>query len=298
MENTEDAIVPAGELEIAKIENRIVAVRGIPVILDRDLAKIYGVEIAQMNRQVKRNIQRFPEDFMFELTKDECNSLTCQNGILKTGRGQHSKYLPHAFTEQGVSMLSGILRSESAIQANILIMRAFVAMRRFMVANADVFRRLDSLDRRQLETEHKLNVVLNKLEDGTLQNKCGIFFEGQTFDAYVLISELIRSAKKRVVMIDNYVDESVLTMLDKRDTNVSAEIYTLQISKQFNLDIERHDSQYPSIHVNILKKSHDRFLIIDDDAYHVGASFKDLGKKWFAIMKMDAKSGQDLINHL
>lgn len=318
MENKEVNIVPAGELEIAKIESRIVSVRGIPIILDRDLALMYGVELAQMNRQVKRNIQRFPEDFMFQLTREEYNNLKCQNGILnvgefaetdneslrsqngtiKNGRGQHSKYLPYVFTEQGVSMLSGLLRSESAIQANILIMRAFVAMRRFMVANADVFRRLDSLDRRQLETEHKLNIVLDKLEDGTLQNKCGIFFEGQTFDAYVLVSDLIRSAKKRVVMIDNYVDESVLTMLDKREKGVSAEIYTLQISKQLKLDITKHDSQYPPIAVNILKKSHDRFLIIDDDAYHVGASFKDLGKKWFAIMKMDTRSGQELINQL
>lgn len=318
MENKEVNIVPAEELEIAKIESRIVSVRGIPIILDRDLALMYGVELAQMNRQVKRNIQRFPEDFMFQLTREEYNNLKCQNGILnvgefaetgkeslrsqngtiKNGRGQHSKYLPYVFTEQGVSMLSGLLRSESAIQANILIMRAFVAMRRFMVANADVFRRLDSLDRRQLETEHKLNIVLDKLEDGTLQNKCGIFFEGQTFDAYVLVSDLIRSAKKRVVMIDNYVDESVLTMLDKREKGVSAEIYTLQISKQLKLDITKHDSQYPPIAVNILKKSHDRFLIIDDDAYHVGASFKDLGKKWFAIMKMDTRSGQELINQL
>lgn len=318
MENKEVNIVPAGELEIAKIESRIVSVRGIPIILDRDLALMYGVELAQMNRQVKRNIQRFPEDFMFQLTREEYNNLKCQNGILnvgefaetdkeslrsqngtiKNGRGQHSKYLPYVFTEQGVSMLSGLLRSESAIQANILIMRAFVAMRRFMVANADVFRRLDSLDRRQLETEHKLNIVLDKLEDGTLQNKCGIFFEGQTFDAYVLVSDLIRSAKKRVVMIDNYVDESVLTMLDKREKGVSAEIYTLQISKQLKLDITKHDSQYPPIALNILKKSHDRFLIIDDDAYHVGASFKDLGKKWFAIMKMDTRSGQELINQL
>ena len=318
MENKGVSIIPVGELEIAKIEGRIVAVRGIPVILDRDLAQMYGVDLAQMNRQVKRNIKRFPEDFMFQLTREEYNGLKCQNGILnddvteiedgeslrsqngiiKTGRGHHTKYLPNAFTEQGVSMLSGLLRSESAIQANILIMRAFVAMRRFMVANADVFRRLDSLDRRQLETEHKLNVVLDKLEDGTLQNKCGIFFEGQTFDAYVLVSDLIRSAKKRVVMIDNYVDESVLTMLDKREKGVSAEIYTLQISKQLKLDIAKHDSQYSPIPVNILKKSHDRFLIIDDEAYHVGASFKDLGKKWFAIMKMDTKSGQELINQL
>ncbi len=296
MENDEVNFNPAGELDVAKIETRIVTVRGVQVILDRDLAMLYEVDIAQMNRQVKRNIKRFPEDFMFQLTREEFISLKCHFGISNTRGGDRA--LPYAFTEQGVSMLSGLLRSETAIQANIIIMRAFVAMRRFMSANSDMFRRIDLLDRRQIETERKLNLVLDKLGDGMLKYKCGIFFDGQTFDAYVLVSDLIRSAKKRVVMIDNYVDESVLTMLDKRNKGVTAEIYTRQISKQFGLDIVKHDSQYPPIPVKILKKSHDRFLVIDDEVYHVGASFKDLGKKWFAIMKMDTKNGQELISQL
>lgn len=296
MDNLNFNNVPEGDLDVVNIENRIVSIRGVQVMIDRDLAALYGVDISQMNRQVKRNIQRFPEDFMFQLTRDEYNALKCQNGIAKTKGGDRA--LPFAFTEQGVSMLSGLLRSETAIQANIQIMRAFVAMRRFIVVNADVFRRLDSLDRRQVETENKLNAVLDKLEDGSLQQKCGIFFDGQTYDAYVLISDLIRSAKKKIVMIDNYIDESVLTILDKREKGVIAEVYTSQISKQLKLDIEKHDTQYPPIPVKILKKSHDRFLIIDEDLYHVGASFKDLGKKWFAIMKMSTRSGIELMEQL
>ena len=209
--------------------------------MDRDLAALYDVETSQLNRQVKRNIQRFPEDFMFQLTKEEVKSLKCQNGISNTRGGD--RYLPYVFTEQGVSMLSGLLRSETAIQANILIMRAFVAMRRFLVANAQIFQRLDRLDRKQLENEQKFEKVFAKFEENEPRRQ-GIFYDGESYDAYTFVSDRIREARTRVVLIDNYVDDTVLTMLDKRADGVTAEIYTMQISKAFQLDIDKHNLQY------------------------------------------------------
>lgn len=287
-------------ISAAGIENRIYTVRGVQVMIDRDLASLYEVETRTLKQAVRRNLEKFPEDFMFRLTKKESNYLISSGvsqSVIPSGYNTGGAET-FAFTEQGVAMLATVLKSRNASEMSIAIMRAFVAMRRFLVANADVFKRLDSLDRRQLETEHKLDAVLNRLEDGTMKPKCGIFFDGQTFDAYVLVSGLIKSAKNRIALIDNYVDESVLTMLDKRKSGVEATIYTLQLSKQFKLDLEKHNSQYPPITVKILKDSHDRFLIIDDIVYHVGASLKDLGKKWFAIMKMEDKDGKEILGRL
>lgn len=280
---------------VQQIEQRIFVVRNQQVIMDRDLAALYDVETSQLNRQVKRNIQRFPEDFMFQLTKEEAKSLKCQNGISNTRGGD--RYLPYVFTEQGVSMLSGLLRSETAIQANILIMRAFVAMRRFLVANAQIFQRLDRLDRKQLENEQKFEKVFAKFEENEPRRQ-GIFYDGESYDAYTFVSDRIREARTRVVLIDNYVDDTVLTMLDKRADGVPAEIYTMQISKAFQLDIDKHNLQYAPITVNIFKKSHDRFLIIDENVYHFGASIKDLGKKWFAVSHMTEYTPEELLKRL
>lgn len=284
----------------AGIENRIYTVRGAQVMIDKDLASLYEVETRTLKQAVRRNLDKFPEDFMFRLTKEESNDLISSGvsqSVIPSGYNTGGS-VTFAFTEQGVAMLATVLRSRNAAEMSIAIMRAFVAMRRFLVAHSDMFRRLESLDRRQTATEQKLDTVLNRLEDGTLQPKCGIFFNGQTFDAYVLVSDLIKSARKRVCLIDNYVDESVLTMLDKRSKGVAATIFTLCLSKQFKLDIQKHDSQYAPVSVKTFNDAHDRFLIIDDCVYHVGASFKDLGKKWFAIMKMESEDADKIVGKL
>ena len=202
-----------------------------------------------------------------------------------------------AFTEQGVAMLASILKSPRARAASIMIMRAFVAMRRFLVANAQIFQRLDRLDRKQLENEQNFEKVFAKFEENEPVRQ-GIFFDSQTYDAYTFVSDRIREAKSRVVLVDNYVDDTVLTMLDKREAGVAATIYTMQISKAFQLDIDKHNSQYPTIEVKVFKNSHDRFLIIDDKVYHFGASIKDLGKKWFAVNLMTEYTADELLRRL
>ena len=249
-----------------------------------------------MNRQVKRNLKRFPADFMFQLTSEEYDGLKCQFGI--SNRWGGDRKLPYAFTEQGVSMLSGLLRSDMAIEANILIMRTFVAMRHFLLSNAQVFQRMDRIELKQLETDQKIRKVFEKLEEKVITPKQGIFFDGQIYDAYEFICGLIRSAKTRIVLIDNYVDDTVLTMIDKRISGVSATIYTQKVSGQFRLDIDKHNAQYPAIEVKEFKKSHDRFLILDNQVYLIGASLKDLGKKWFAVSLMSETDPDILLSRL
>lgn len=267
-------------------------VRGIQVILDQDLAKLYGVSTKRLNEQVKRNISRFPEDFMFQLTSEEFKILKSQNATSSWGG---RRYAPNAFTELGVSMLSSVLTTEIAIQANVQIMRAFAAMRRFLVSNAQVFQRLENLEYKQIATDQKVEKLYEKLEEGKLEPKQGIFFEGQIFDAYSFVSNLIKQASKAIILFDNYVDETVLTFLDKRPAGVKATIYTKQISQQLQLDLTRHNAQYAPIDIKPFNKAHDRFLIIDDKVYHIGASLKDLGKKWFAFSLMNDIAPADLI---
>lgn len=279
-----------------RIEGMIVTVRNVHVIIDRDLAKLYQVNISQMNRQIKRNMDRFPEDFMFQLTKAEYDGLKCHFGISNSRGGDRA--LPYAFTEQGVSMLSGILRSEIAIQINIRIIRAFVSMRRFIAANSSIFQRLEKVEYRQFESEYRINELFEKLENKTLQNSQGIFFDGQMFDAYVFIADLIRSASKSVVLIDNYIDETVLTMLDKREKEIEAVIYTKDINRKFSLDLKKHNEQYRPVEVRTFTKAHDRFLLIDEKVYHLGASLKDLGRKWFAFSLMTEWTAQDIIDRI
>ena len=256
------------------IEQLIVNVRGRQVMLDRDLASLYGVETKVLNQAVKRNIERFPDDFRFQLTKDEC----LRSQIVTF------KYLPYAFTENGIAMLSSVLRSQTAIEMNIRIMRTFTAMRHFVANNEMLFQRISNLEYHQIEMDKRIDEVLEKLE--TNQTQQGIFFDGQVFDAYHFVSNLIRKASNTIILIDNYIDDSVLTLLDKRKLNVSATIYTQKISEQLKLDIKRHNEQYPEISVKCFSNSHDRFLIIDEELYHIGASIKDLGKKWFAFTLM------------
>ena len=288
---------------VDNIETLIKVIRGQQVMLDKDLATLYGVEAKVLNQAVKRNVERFPDDFRFQLTKEEC--LRSQIVTLNEKQGQHLKYMPYAFTEQGVAMLSSVLRSKTAIEVNIQIMRAFVSMRHFMVNNASVFSRLETIEYHQLEmqqhqqeTDKRIDEVFRRLDEGNAKPKQGVFYNGQVYDAYTFVSDLIKSAKKRIVLIDNYVDETVLTLLDKRDNNVSAIIYTQQISRQFQLDIDRHNAQYAPIDVETFRLSHDRFLCIDDDVYHIGASIKDLGKKWFGFSKMEILTPDELVERI
>lgn len=285
------------DLEDVEIRKLIVYLRGTQVILDRDLARLYQVEVAQMNRQVKRNIERFPEDFMFRITKDEYDGLKCHFGISNLRGGDRS--LPYVFTEQGVSMLAGLLRSQIAINANIAIIRAFTAMRRFITYNATYCSRFERLESRQLESELKINELFKILNEKNTYVKQGVFFDGQIYDAYSFVAELIRSADRRIILIDNYIDDTVLTLLDKRKDNTEATIYTSRnISKGTILDIQKHDAQYGNINIHMFDKSHDRFLIIDDNVYLIGASIKDLGKKWFGFTLMESISAEEIIKRL
>jgi hypothetical protein len=268
------------------MQNIIHTIRGVQVILDRDLAQFYSIENRALKQAVKRNIARFPDDFMFELSVGEIELLVSQNVI------PSKKYLggarPFAFTEQGVASLSSVLQSEIAIAINIQIMRAFVVMRRFISANAQIFHRLDTLEVKQLETDKKVDILFNAIESKEIIPKQGIFFNGQIFDAYRFVSDLFRTAKKSITIIDNYIDDTVLAHLAKRQENVSVTILTRLISKHLALDVKKFNEQYPAIEIKEFSNSHDRFIVIDKRiVYHFGASLKDLGKKWFAFSKME-----------
>ena len=273
--------------DAVSIQKKIYTVRGLQVMLDSDLAELYGVETKMLNRAVKRNIERFPDKFMFRLEEDEWENLRFQIGTSKTGRGGR-RYLPYVFTEQGVAMLSAVLRSETAVKVSIRIMEAFVAMRRFLIANARVFERLDSLELKQLQTDRKIEQVLEAIDQKQIQPAQGVFFDGQIFDAYKFVSGLIRKANTSILLIDNYIDETVLDLFSKKKKNVKVTIFTAKITNALKLDVEKFNAQYPTLEIKKFSKTHDRFLIIDDnDVYHFGASLKDLGKKWFAFSKMD-----------
>ena len=286
--------------EITDIKSRIYTVRGKEVMLDSDLAKLYDVLTRNLNKAVKRNIKRFPKEFMFQLTKDEFSnlefhfgissndSLRFQNGTLKKGRGKHRKYLPFVFTEQGVAMLSSVLRSKTAIKVSIQIIDAFIAMRRFLLNNAQVFQRLDRVELKQIEHDKKFEHIFNAIENKSIKPSKGIFFEGQIFDAYKFVSSLIRNAKKEIILIDNYIDESTLILFSKSNAKIT--IYT-KLTDKSRLDIEKYKHQYNNVKIKEFNKSHDRFLIIDKVIYHVGASLKDLGKKWFAFSKFENDLG-------
>ncbi|HUU53233.1 MAG TPA: ORF6N domain-containing protein [Candidatus Bathyarchaeia archaeon] len=275
-----------------KLQGLIYTIRGVQVMYDSDLAELYGVEIKRLNEQVKRNRERFPEEFMFQLTDEDFASLWSQNATLETGRGRHRKYLPYVFTEQGVAMLSAVLRSKTAVKISIQIIKAFVAMRKFITTNAQIFHRLDAVEQKQLEhkavTDEKFDRIFNAIESKEITPKQGVFFDGQIFDAYKFVSDLIRRAKKSIIIIDNYIDDSVLLLLTKRKKNVTVKIFTKTISKQLALDVKKYNSQYLPVEIKKFKYAHDRFIIIDDkEVFHFGASLKDLGKKWFAFSKLE-----------
>lgn len=290
-------------LDDMNIKDKIFTIRGMQVMLDRDLAELYDVETKVFNQAVKRNIERFPESYRFQLTKDEYEALRSQIVTLNEKQNLRSqivtsslhggrRYFPYVFTEQGVSMLSAVLRSKTAIEMSIKVINAFVEMRRFIQSNAQIFARLDSVEKHQIafesKTEKNFDKIFNAIEAKELKPKQGIFFNGQIFDAYVFVSDLIKSAKNSIVLIDNYVDESVLTLLSKREKKCSAVIYTKNISKKLELDLQKHNEQYPNVEIYRFPDAHDRFLILDEkEIYHIGASLKDLGKKWFAFSNFE-----------
>jgi len=287
-------------ISLETVKARIYTVRDQQVMLDKDIASLYEVIPIRLREQVQRNIERFPEDFMFQLTDAEVNAMVSQNAI--PSRKHLGGSLPYVFTEQGVASLSGVLKSSKAAEVHVKIMRAFVEMRSFIQNNAQVFARLDSVERRQIalesETERNFEKVFQALEQGQELPRQGIFYDGQVYDAHVFVSDLIRSARKSLILMDNYVDDSVLTLLGKRAEGVTALIYTKSVSKQLTLDMKKYNQQYPAISIETFTSAHDRFLIIDGtDIYHIGASLKDLGKKWFAFSKFET-GAVEMLNKL
>lgn len=279
------------------IENRIFTIRGVQVMIDRDLAEMYQVETKVLNQAVKRNLQRFPELFRFQLTENEKKELVTNCDRFESMK--HSSNNPYAFSEQGVAMLSAVLRSETAVKVSIQIINAFIEMRKFIASHSGLFQRIDGVERKQLETDQKFEEVFKALERKDVIPNQGIFFDGQVFDAYEFASKIIRSAQKSIVLIDNYIDESVLTHLSKKDKKVKVHLLSKNITKQLALDVKKANVQYGNFEIKAFNKSHDRFLIIDElEVFHLGASLKDLGKKWFAFSKLDKSSVSTILKSI
>ena len=282
MENDSEIMTP----DAAEIRNRIYTIRGKQVMLDSDLAELYGYEVKNLNRQVKRNIRRFPKDFMFQLTRDEMEILRCQNVTANV----KSRTLPYAFTEQGIYMLATVLRGELAEQQSIFIMRAFREMRHFIANNAELFDRISKVELKQLEyqkhTDERFDQIFEYIGSHKETNQ-KLFFDGQIYDAFSLLIELIQKAEQDIILIDGYVDVSTLNLLAKKQSGVSVTIYTFQKTKLTAQDIVVFNAQYPQLDVKYSNAFHDRFLILDGKTvYHIGASLKDAGKKSFAVMLM------------
>jgi hypothetical protein len=276
------------QIDKNEIRDRIHTIRGVQVILDNDLAYLYNVETRTLNQAMKRNKDRFPDDFCFKLTRNEFDILRSQSVMSRWG-GRRT--LPYGFTEQGVAMLSSILKSKVAVNVSIGIMRAFVQMRRFMMSNAQIFQRMDAVEKQQHYLENRVEDIFSAIESKQIVPQQGIFFEGQIFDAYEFISRLVRSAKRSIIIIDDFIDESVLLQLSKRKKGVWVAILTRNIPESLKLDVSKFNDQYPDLYLREFKMAHDRFIIIDRrDVYHLGASLKDLGKKWFAFSRMDIVS--------
>lgn len=304
----EKAQEPSSEVSHYDIKSMIYVIRNKQVMLDSDLAMLYQVETRVFNQAVKRNIARFPDSFRFQISKDEYEALRSQivtskeedaKGNKKGGR----RYLPYVFTEQGIAMLSAVLRSDVAIQVSINIMNAFVEMRRFIANNALLFERISNIELKQLEyqkqTDEKLEQIFEYIS-GHEEAGQKVFFDGQIYDAFSLIVSLIQKAEKEITLIDGYVDVGTLDLLSKKKENVSVTIYTQKRTRLTKKDVENFNAQYPALEVKYTKVLHDRFLILDrDTAYHVGASLKDAGKKCFGInLIQDAGIIRDILQRL
>lgn len=303
---TEENLNPTySEQSVPDIRNMIYTVRNQQVMLDNDLAKLYQVETKRLNEAVKRNIARFPEEFRFQLNEEETEFLRSQIATLNEndGRGKHRKYLPYVFTEQGIAMLSAVLRSDTAIQTSIVIMKSFVEMRHFMADNSILFERISAIELKQLtyqkQTDKKLEQVFEFISEHEESNQ-KVFFDGQIYDAFSLLVSLIQKAEKEITLIDGYLDIGTLNLLAKKNTGVSVTVYTHQNTKLTDIDLINFNSQYPDLLVKYTNAFHDRFLILDREiAYHIGASLKDAGKKAFEVTLInDKKITEDILQRL
>lgn len=281
-----------------QIQSHIYTIRGVQVMLDRDLAVLYQVETKVLNQAVKRNINRFPDRFMFQLTSEEFENWKSQNvtSNLLTDEERKSfkmglRRAPYVFTEQGVSQLSAVLHSDVAVEASIRIIDAFVALRKFVFNNASLFQRLESVELRQLETDKKIENLLCRLDNGSVKIKKGIFFDRQMFDALVLLEEIVKKAKHRILLIDDYVDARILDLFYTHAPQATVDVYvkpihqTATMRQAFNI----FHRQYPTVHYELhdFTASHDRWLFVDDTLYHFGASLKDLGTRWFCCSEIE-----------
>ena len=291
-------------------KGKIYTIRGVQVMLDSDLAEIYGYEVKKLNQQVKRNINRFPPDFMFQLTREEFNLVKSQyeNIDLKsqfvTSSWGGIRKLPNAFTEQGIYMLATVLRGDLADQQSIFIMRAFREMRNFLQNNASLFAEIDTIQKHLIESdihhkEHDKQIaeLFSLMDKYKVKDTQGIFFQGQIFDAYAKFQSFIAQAQKEIVLIDNYVDITVLERLSTKNNGVDVIIYTLPNTRLTTQDVRSFNAQYPTLTVRHTTSMHDRFLIIDNSIlYHLGASLKDLGRKCFAFELFDASFISDILD--
>ncbi len=289
MENEINSLVVQDNISNEEIKNLIYTIRGKQVMLDSDVAMLYHYETKNINKAVKRNIDRFPEEFCFQLTENEFQTLRFQIGTSKQNeeiRGGR-RYLPYVFTEQGIAMLAGVLKNEIAVKVSISIIKSFIEMRKFLATNGQLFERLTNVEYKLLEHDKKFDKVFDKLQnEENIKQK--IFFEGQIYDAYSLIIDIIKKSNKKILIIDNYIDDSVLKMLTKKNKNVEVVLLTSDKSNIQKLDIQKFNKEYPILKIAKTNKFHDRFIIIDNkEMYHLGASIKDLGKKCFGINKIE-----------
>ena len=307
MEEISNNIVPVNKKEnlvkykTENIKNLIHTIRGKQVMLDSDVAMLYQYTTKNINKAMKRNINRFPEDFCFQLTEKEVENLRFQIGTSSLNKENYGgrRYLPYVYTEQGISMLAGVLKNEIAIQVSISIIRAFIEMRRFISLNGQIFQEISDIKGQLLEHDKKFDEVFDELQrKQETEFKQSIFFDGQIFDAYSLIIDIIRQASQKILIIDNYMDDSILKMLSKKNKNVEVVIFTTQNSNIRKLDIQKFNKQYPVLKLAYTNKFHDRFIVIDNkELYHIGASLKDLGKKCFAISKIEDDEYIDKISN-
>ena len=277
-------------LEENSIRSKIQLIRGQQVMLDFDLAEIYGYSTKAFNQQVKNNIERFDDDFRFQLNESEVEALSrSKNLTLNKGRGSNIKYAPFAFTEQGIYMLMTVLKGELAVTQSKLLIRTFKEMKHFIQNNSHVFAELDNIRKHLLESDKKIDELFSLMDKYNIKDEQGIYFQGQIFDAYAKFESFMAQAKNEIILIDNYVDLSILQRLAKKKKGVSVIIYTDPKTKLTAQDIQTFNAQYPTLTLNFTKKAHDRFLIIDQTImYHIGASLKDLGKKHFAFSVLDS----------
>lgn len=316
MENEVKDLEIQQEISSEEIKRLIYTIRGKQVMLDSDVARLYHYKTKVLNLTVRRNIERFPEEFCFQLTENEFETLRFQFGTSKQNESQNlrfqfetskqsteisnnlrggRRYLPYVFTEQGIAMLAGVLKNDIAVKVSLNIINSFIEMRKFIASNGQVFERLTNIEYKLLEHDKKFDIVFDQLQqEENIKQK--IFFEGQIYDAYSIIIDIIKKANKKITIIDNYIDDTVLKMLAKKNTNVEVVILTSKKSNIQNIDIQKFNKEYPTLKVARTDKFHDRFILLDNkEMYHLGASIKDLGKKCFAITKVENEEIIDMM---